>query len=137
MRRSLRLPNGAYLLSVLLCLGGCGWLDSEINPEPPRLRITNVGSTPILGLSVVFPYDRISFGDIPVGATTQYKAVPSGVYRAAAYSLRIDGAIVTQPVLDWVGEEPMEGHAFTYALDVDPRRPQLQVVQLVNVTRDD
>lgn len=145
MRRPPRLPKGAYLLSGLLCLAGCGWLNPETSPvwtplhpgAAPRLRIANVGSTPILRLTVLFPEDRISFGDIPVGATTQYKEVPNGVYRYAAYSLGIDGAIVTQPVIDWVGEQPMGGNAFTYALDVDPRRPQFGVVQLVSVTRDD
>ena len=136
MRRLLRRPS-AYLLSTLLCVGGCGWVSPETNPQTPRLRITNVGSTPIVGLTVLFPQDRINFGDIPMGATTQYKEVPRGVYGGAAYTLRIGGAIVTQPILDWVGEEPMEGNAFTYALDVDPSRPQLLIVQLVSVTRDD
>ena len=38
---------------------------------------------------------------------------------------RIRSAL-TQPVIDWVGEEPMAGEAFTYVLQYDRSRPLLQ-----------
>jgi hypothetical protein len=63
--------------------------------------------------------------------------VPNGVFGYAAYRLDVDGDIVTQPVIDWVGERPMEGRAFTYTIDVDPRRPRFQIIRLVRVTRDE
>jgi hypothetical protein len=117
----------------LFLLGGCTSLD----PEGSRLRVVNGGSVAILKLTVLFPEDQITFGDIPAGATSAYREAPNGVYRYAAYRLELDGATVTQPVIDWVGETPMEGEAFTYTLSVDPRRSPAQIVQVVSVTRDE
>jgi hypothetical protein len=133
MTRPSCVPKLAYVLAGLLGVGGCG----GFSPDTSHLRITNVGRTPIVGLTVRFPEDRISFGDIPVGATTQYKDVPNGVYSYAAYTFELDGAVVHQLVIDWVGAKPMQGVALTYALDVNPQRPPFGIVQLVSVTRDD
>lgn len=44
--------------------------------------------------------------------------------------------MVSQPVIDWVGETPMEGRAFTDTIEVDPRRARSEIVRLV-VTRDE
>ena len=123
----------AQLVAALFLHGACGQWSSDT----AQLRITNVGTAPILRLSVLFPEDRVSFGDLAIGATSPYVEVPHGVYSYAAYRLEIGGALVTQPVIDWVGEEPMVGSSFTYALDVNPNRSELQIVQLVSVTRDD
>jgi hypothetical protein len=82
---------------------------------------------------VVFPEEEIAFGDVPAGATTGYLDVPQGVYAYAAYRLVVDGEQVTQPVIDWVGEEPLEGKAFTYTIDYDP----IQRIQLIEVTIDE
>jgi hypothetical protein len=86
---------------------------------------------------VLFPESQTPFGDVAAGATTTYRAVAGGGFRYAAYRLDIDGEIVTQPIIDWVGETPMQGRAFTYTIDVDPRRPRFQIVQLFSVTRDE
>ena len=88
-------------------------------------------------LTVLFPDSQTAFGDVAVGATTAYRTVARGVFRYAAYRLDIDGEIVTQPVIDWVGESPMEGRSFTYTIDVDFRRPRLQTIQLVRVMREE
>ena len=85
---------------------------------------------------MLFPDSQTAYGDVAAGSTTTYRAVARGVFRYAAYRLEIDGELVTQPVIDWVGETPMEGRAFTYTIDVDFRRPRLQTIRLVSVTRD-
>jgi hypothetical protein len=115
-----------------------GLTGSELPPpaSPARLRITNSGAFPIKSLSVWFPEDRIKFGDVPAGATTDYVDVPRGVYSYAAYELQVNGQLITQPVIDWVGERPLAGTDFTYVLDFDPGRETFQVVQLVNVNKD-
>ena len=69
-------------------------------------------------------------------ATTEYRVFPKGVYGYAAYRYDVNGETVTQPVIDWVGEEPMQGSAFTYTINYDPARPPIQQIQLVQVTRD-
>lgn len=57
--------------------------------------------------------------------------------RGRAYRLEVNGQTVTQPVLDWVGEEPIDGATFTYTIELDPSRPLLQIVRLISVTKDE
>ena len=103
----------------------------------PRLRIRNAGAQPIENLVVLFPEARIEFGDVAAGATTEYLKVPNGVYSYAAYEYEVNGETIVQPVIDWVGEQPMQGSAFTYTVDFDPARTRWEVLQLVEVTRDE
>jgi hypothetical protein len=100
------------------------------------LRIHNQGVSPISSLSVIFPEDEIVFGDVPGGATTEYVPVPNGVYGYAGYRFELNGEVVIRPVIDWVGEAPIEGSAFTYTIQVDLSAPSLQTIQLVTVNRD-
>ena len=100
----------------------------------PQLRIINQGSTALKKLTVRFPEDQITFGDIPAGATTGYKSVPHGVFGYAAYSLVVKGKNIIVPVTDWVGEKPMSGKAFTYTIKFFPKRSR--IVELVKVTKD-
>ena len=118
-----------FLLAALMVLSGCNLQSAEV----PRLRITNNGSVPINNLVVIFPQDRIEFGNIPAGTTTDYKDVPNGVFSYAAYQFDVDGETITQPVIDWVGESPMSGILFTYTIDFDPGAR----IQLIHVKNDD
>ncbi len=134
MRRSNKMVQFVILLAALSAvIASC----SPASTRTPGLRITNSGSTPILDLIVLFPEDRVVFGDIPAGGTTDYQDVPNGVYAYAAYQFEIDGRTITQPVIDWVGEVPLEGQRFTYTIDADTSRPELQIVRLISVTQDD
>ncbi len=103
-----------------------------------KLRIINQSNILLHNLVVRFPDERIEFGDVPGGTTTEYRDVPQGVYRYAAYDVEVNGLKYQQPVVDWVGEAPMQGENFTYILDVDPARWQTegQVIQLVKVSTD-
>jgi len=132
------------LLGYSLFAIGCGSTATLPTAPAPagatqtqRLRIANAGSSSATGLVVVFPNSvRVAFGDVAPGASTQYSDVNGGVYRYAAYRLTVDGAIIDQPVIDWVGEVPMLGNAFTYTIDVDTSRPRGQMIRLVSATRD-
>ena len=123
-------------LMILLStfVSGCG---RPLTPGAQRLRITNRGTVPLEDLVVLFPEERIEFGDVAPGATTEYVEVPEGVYGYAAYEYDLNGERVTQPVLDWMGEEPREGVDFTYVLEYDPGRPPLQRIQLREVVQDE
>jgi len=105
-------------------------------PVTHRLRLINNGDYLITDLIVVFPKDQLEFGDIKAGAITEYKDVPNGVYRYAAYKYELNGKVITQPVIDWVGETPLEGVSFTYTIVYDPNRPQGQAIQLLEVMED-
>ena len=84
-----------------------------------------------------FPADDIVFGDISPNETTEYKEVPNGVFRYAAYTFEADGPVDGQAVIDWIGEGPLDGSHFTYALDFDPSRVnQNETIRLLKVTTD-
>jgi hypothetical protein len=100
------------------------------------MRIINSSPNAISNLSVLFPESEVSFGNVPANGTTEYKIFPNGVYSYAAYRYELNGELVTQPVIDWVGESPMEGTAFTYTIAYNPDNPNMQRIELVNVTRD-
>jgi hypothetical protein len=120
-----------WIVAGLLALAGCG------GSKASQLRVTNGGDAPIVNLTVIFPDERIGFGDVPPGATTSYRNAERGVYAYAAYGLEIDGAVLTQPVIDWVGEVPLGGSSFTYTLEVHPLGSPFEIVTLVSVKRED
>jgi hypothetical protein len=101
-----------------------------------QLRITNEGTENIRNLTVIFPGGRVEFGDIPAGFTTPYREVTGGVYRYAAYRLKVGDQAVTQPVIDWVGEVPMEGARFSYRLAVNADRLPAPV-RLIEAKKDE
>jgi hypothetical protein len=108
------------------------------------LRIVNSGRQDIAGLVVLFPglatdpaSGRVEFGDVPAGQATEYREVPGGVYKYAAYEYAVDGGVTDQPVVDWVGETPMAGSRFTYRIAFDSsKRPGTQI-RLVKVEVDE
>lgn len=115
-------------------LSGCNLRAADV----PSLRIINNGSVPIKNLVVLFPQDRIEFGDVPPGTTTEYKEASNGVFRYAAYQFEVDGQLVTEPAIDWIGESPMSGTLFTYTIDFDPDRTNTgDRIRLLEVKNDD
>ena len=117
------------LTAVLgIVLSGCNSQSAKV----PHLRVMNKGSVPINNLVVLFPEESIEFGDIPPGTTTEYQEVPHGVFSYAAYQFEVDGEVITQPVIDWVGESPMNGTLFTYIIDFDPNGARIQLIEVKN-----
>ena len=120
-----RLTWKAFLLAALwiISLSTCRWSAAA---EVQRLRVVNMGAFTIHNLVVIFPGERIEFGDVPAGATTEYQDVREGVYGYAAYQFDVDGETVTLSVLDWVGEEPRSGRLFTCEVNFDPGHYELE-----------
>jgi hypothetical protein len=73
---------------------------------------------------------------LTAGETTEYQAVPNGVYSYAAYELTVNGEKTDLPVIDWVGAEPMPGEAFTYVLELNPEAGRWEMLQVVEVKTD-
>ncbi len=133
----------AFLIMLLAMSAGCVPSQSPLSHAIQQLRIMNSGNEDLKGLSVLFPGPtadseavRVNFGDVPGGATTSYQAVPAGVYRYAAYEYLLEGRHINQPVVDWVGEKPMEGVQFTYEIQLDLSKPTGGQIQLIAVTVD-
>lgn len=140
-----------FLIMLSFTVAACsGQQKTAVNSEPTeekststpinyqKLRITNQSTFSINNLVVRFPEDQVVFGDVPSGETTDYRVVPHGVYRYAAYDFEVDGQKYQQPVVDWVGESPLNGKVFTYILDVDPSKWETegQVIWLEQVIED-
>lgn len=124
------------LIALSVCWGAC---HPSTGPSSagPTLRVINVGPHNLEGLVVAFPSERVAFGDVAPGSTTPYRLFRNGVFRYAAYEFRADGRVQRQPVIDWVGEEPMEGQAFTYSVElVEEGPPSGLSIRLVAVQRD-
>lgn len=109
-----------------------------------QLRVVNRGSQDIKGLAILFPgrtvdasATRVEFGDVPAGKTSDYRNVASGVYRYAAYAYTLDGRVINQAVMDWVGENPMKGAKFTYRLELDSKKEPGGQMQLIEVVVDE
>lgn len=142
----------ALLAAVLVALAaGCGGGEATTtSTEPtnvvttsgtavtgPQLRVANAGSTDVDDLVVLFPESRVEFGDVASDQTTDYQEVPGGVYKYAAYEYTLDGEVVLQRVLDWVGEVPMQGAKFTYQIAFDPAKPVGLQIELLAVEIDE
>jgi len=133
-RTHLIYPVTFLFMLLVIFLSGC----ATQSPQVSRLRITNSGSLDIPNFVVRFPEDNIEFGDVPVGVTTEYMDVPNGIFRYAAYNFEIDGVAMTQPVTDWIGEEPMSGVLFTYTINFSPNRINTgNIIKLIDVKNDD
>ncbi len=136
--------TGAVLRLLLVVVGlastACdSWL-LIVNPTSggALLRVENVGTASVANLVVLFPGERIGFGDLPSLRTTPYRSAGKGVFRYAAYEYQIDGRVQSQPVTDWVGEQAMDGKAFTYSVELVPgRQPTSVMLRLVDVRRDE
>ena len=129
--------NGDPRAPVLLQARAAGLLDpAGTSPAAATqlLRVRNTGPDAAASLRVQFPPGEVAFGDVRANSTTAYKPVPGGVYGYAAYRLRVGDREVSVPVIDWVGEVPLEGSAFTYVVVVDAKA-ELPVA-LVRVERD-
>jgi hypothetical protein len=127
---------------MILCISGlligCG-SKTEVVPTPQeqQLRVHNASRYAIQALTVRFPEDNILIGSLPPNATSDYFRVPHGVYPYAAYHLVYDDQVVDQPVVDFMGETPLDGVAFTYTIDILPSNPYLQVIQLIAVKKEE
>jgi hypothetical protein len=110
-----------------------------ISPTPastPSLRVSNVGSRDVGGLVVVFPDERIEFGDVAARSTTSYRQSSKGVFGYAAYQFRFEGRSYSQPVIDWVGAQPLSGDVFTYAIELVEGPPWGMNIRLVSTSRE-
>ena len=118
-------------------------LYSQTDHPQQRLRVMNSGHQALKGLVVLFPglraeaqAARVEFGDVPAGGTTEYENAPSGVYSYAAYEYMVDGRVVSQAVVDWVGESPLDGTKFTYRVEYDPKGTLGHQMELKQVSVD-
>jgi hypothetical protein len=100
-------------LLTLLFLGGCAALSpSAANPE---IRVANRSQTNFTSVRVGFPSGDVEYGPLAAGAASAYESVERA-YRYAFVEVMIgDRRLVMQPI-DYVGETPLGGGRYTYAI---------------------
>jgi hypothetical protein len=137
-----------FLLVVLWGTAACATPPPATpSPTPPpfteqHLRVENIGQTPLEELTLLFPgansyaVTRIRFGTIASNQTSAYQPVPTGVYRYAAYEYLLDGEAVSHPVMDWMGEQTLDGTHFTYQIILDETQPKGYQINLIAVQTD-
>lgn len=113
-------------------------------PTSAQLRIMNVGGEDIKNLTAMFPAESanspailVKFGDVAAGSTSTYVLAPRGVYAYAAYEYEREGRRILQPVMDWVGEKPMEGKKFTYQIVLNLSKRAGEQIELATVMVDE
>lgn len=130
-----------YVSLMLVCmLMSCSSTSTPSATPTPKfssLRIMNTSTYDLHQLVVIFPTQRIDFGDIPAGATSAYLPVTNGVYRYSAFKVEIDGKLYDQGVTDWMGEQPMPGYKLSYVLTVDLEGEALIIIGIRETLRDE
>ena len=129
----------AFVALLALCSSACQWF-VIISPTPvaaSRLRLVNVGPRGIGNIVVLFRDERVQFGDLPVHGSTSYRSTSNGVFRYAAYEFRAENQLHHQPVIDWVGEAPLEGEAFMYSVELIEHESGRPFLKLTDVRRDE
>ena len=93
-----------------------------------RFRITNTSPVAIEQAIVLFPNERLVFGPLGPHSTSPYQNVEQGVYRDASYEIMMNGQTLQLPVIDWSGEEALQGQTFTSYLTFDLQAAQYQQI---------
>ena len=124
----------AGVMALTAALTACS---TPTSPKDTRLRVFNSGAVAIQGLVIQFPASTVTFGTVSAGTTTTYLQVPNGVYAYGAFLFVVDGILVRQPVIDWVGESPLDGTAFTYSLELVTSPSGGSMIRLTKVSRDE
>lgn len=98
-----------------------------------ELRIYNEGRIALQQLTVLFPDDQVSIGDVRPQSASAYVHVQHGVGDYAAFRFTVDGVPVDQIVADFVGWKPVAGKRFTYRVQLEPRTsgPFLRLLEVV------
>lgn len=133
-----RLFHGASSVACVIALAAAVAACSNLtSPTDARLRVLNSGAVAINGLVILFPASAVTFGIVPAGTTTTYLQVPNGVYAYGAFQFIVDGILIRQPVVDWVGESPLDGRAFTYSLELVTSPSGGSMIRLTKVSREE
>lgn len=139
MTEAIRTVRSYLAIVRVACLGAFLFVascSSATDPASATLRVRNAGITPLLDLRVGFERATIDFGDVAAGATTEYRASNGGVYGYSSFRFTHEGAQVEQPVIDFVGEVPLEGRRFTYVLKLMTTIEGEPFITIQSVTRD-
>lgn len=99
------------MLSLSMSLCACA---SDV-----RIRVANRSDVPMTTVIVQFPSQSETYGDIPAGASTEYRAVTEAYRYAYVEATVEDKRAIIQPI-DFIGETLLSSGNYTYALTYQP-----------------
>lgn len=125
----MKMLHGLWMGAVLLGLvaGGCG----SGQPAPAdggmgtsaqggvEIRVTNRSDRDFDQVVATFDPDRVDYGAVAKGATSDYRTVKQA-YRYALVEVTAGGQTFRFHPIDYVGETPLEPGRYTYALNIEP-----------------
>ncbi|HJX26848.1 MAG TPA: hypothetical protein VJ885_02970 [Thermoanaerobaculia bacterium] len=125
----MKMLQGLWMAAVLLGLvaGGCG----SGQPAPAdggtgtaaqggiEIRVANRSDRDFDQVVATFDPDRVEYGAVAKGATSEYRTVKQA-YRYALVEVTAGGQTFRFHPIDYVGETPLEPGRYTYALNIEP-----------------
>ena len=110
---------------LLALLAGCPRIVGPDGDDGVALRVANESAQAFERVIVRWPGLNQEFGPIASGASSDYRAVDFA-HRYAYIEVHLANDTLILQTIDYVGESPLPGGRYTYALDVDSGGPFLQ-----------
>lgn len=107
--RTLRWVAGLLTLAAAACAG----------QSQPQIRIANRGDVPLENIVVSFHSQTEQYGTLAPGGVSDYRSIAKA-YSVARIEATANGEAVRLQPIDFVGDEPLDGGLYTYALSFDP-----------------
>jgi hypothetical protein len=115
--------SGILLLGLVL--GGCT-SGQESAAGGVEIRVANRSDRDFDQVDVTFTSDKVSYGSVAKGATSEYRSTPKA-YRYALVVVTAGGETFRFQPIDFVGETPLAPGRYSYALNIDPNDRQLTI----------
>jgi hypothetical protein len=114
---------GIFLLALVA--GGCTSVQ-ESAAGGIEIRVANRSDRNFDQVDVTFTSDKVSYGSVAKGATSEYRSTPKA-YRYALVVVTAGGESFRFQPIDFVGETPLAPGRYTYALNIDPNDRQVTI----------
>jgi len=109
-----------------LVVGGCA-AAKESAAGGVEIRVANRSDRDFDQVDVTFNSQKVSYGPVAKGATSEYRTAQEEAYRYALVVVTAGGETFRFQPIDFVGETPLAPGRYTYALNIDPNDRQLTI----------
>lgn len=116
---------GIFLLG--LAAGGCTSVKEPAPGGGVEVRVANRSDRDFDQVDVTFGSQKVSYGPVAQGATSEYKEAREEAYRYALVVVKAGGEEFRFQPIDFVGETPLAPGRYTYALNIDPNDRQVTI----------
>jgi len=115
---------GVFLLGLVA--GSCTTVQ-ESAASGVEVRVANRSDRDFDQVDVTFGSEKVSYGPVAQGTTSDYREAQEEAYRYALVVVTAGGETFRFQPIDFVGETPLAPGRYTYALNIDPNDRQLTI----------